>query len=350
MKKNREYGIDFIKTIGIVLVLLVHGLGSGQLIGQPLNSFSAISALGMRIVSMISIPLFFICMGYLNHKYEFSKNYLYRLKPILFSYFLAVLLSLMSSYFIGKKELTLGLILSEFLHLNVSNYAWYARMYVLFFLLIPFLNRWFMGLKNKNEEKILLIVLIVITSLPALLNPFLISLNIAISLPAYFVQLYPIMYYFIGLFIYRNDISVKKRILTVLSLMTIAVQLLIFVIRYSNNTPNIGMFGSYGSFVNVLLATSVFLLLKNVSFKSSHVRKFIVYISIHTFDLYLISHIFDRIIYPIYTQRIVTSNNRLMLLIFPLIFTFICSLIYVFIKDNVSKYFKTKDRRVDVKV
>lgn len=333
---RRLYGLDFIKTLGIFLVIMVHGLGAAELLTLPLNSYTALGALLLRIFSMTSIPLFLISMGFLNHKYQFNSTYLARIKPILFSYFLAVTLSLLSDFFILNKQLTLGSIVGEYLDLNVSNYAWYARMYVMLFLLIPFLNNWFTSFSSKKEEKLFIIILCLVSSVPATFNSLFAELKLPLSAPAYFVQLYPILYYFIGVYIAKNKVTLKKiKVIVCISLLVVF-QVLLFILRFKGNIPNLNMFGSYGSLVNVLLASGIFIVFIDMDFKGS-IKKGIVYISSHTFDIYLISHVFDRIMYPIYNLRIPKMSSRLFLLIIPILITLISSIIYVELKGLFKK-------------
>lgn len=286
---------------------------------------------------MICIPLFFIIMGYLNHRYIFNRNYIYRIKPILISYFLAVSLSMIAEVSFTDANFILSWIVSEFFNLNVSNYAWYARMYLMFFLLIPFLNRWFKSLVNQKETQYLLFVLGITCALPAFLNPLFLELGLNISIPAYFVQMYPLLYYFIGVYFYTHPIYIRKSRLALVSFLLIGSQVLIYTLRFSTSIPNVGMFGSYGSLINVLLSVSVFLLLIDIKLENSIFRKLIVFISKNTFDIYLISHIFDRRIYPIYNAAIFTIDERLYYLILPILFTLISSIVYVFFKTKLLK-------------
>lgn len=334
--QERKYGIDILKFIAILLVVLVHGLGSANLLSHPVNSTTVLTAVFLRIVSMSSIPLFLLCMGYLNSGYVFSTKYAKRIKPILISYLLAILLTLMMDYLFSAKELTIESVVNEFFNLNVSNYAWYARMYFMFFWMIPFLNKWFNSMESKKETKFFLMILIGIAAFPAVINPLFQEFEINISLPAYFTQLYPLLYYFIGMYIKKHSIEIKKTSALIVALTTILVQLVLFKILYNGVQPNLNLFGSYGSLVNVILATSLFLLFKDIKINSSFFKNIVVYVSKHTFDIYLISHIFDRIIYPIFNLRVERLEIRLLLLAVPVAVTFFSSLLYAWIKDTTT--------------
>lgn len=90
IKNNREIGIDVIKSLAILFVIIVHGVNSSGLLSSSVSSKESIVALVLRIFAMSNIPLFFMGMGYLNDKYKFSGNYIKRIVPVLNSYLLAV--------------------------------------------------------------------------------------------------------------------------------------------------------------------------------------------------------------------------------------------------------------------
>lgn len=337
IKNNRERGMDIVKSLAIVFVVVVHGLNSSGILNNSISSKETIIALIVRIFAMSNIPLFFISMGYLNGKYSFSENYIKRLKPVLISYLLAVGVTIVTEYYFNGTEMNFQVVFAEFFDMNVSNYAWFARMYFMFFLLIPFLNNWFESFKTEKEARIFLLILIGIVSLPPFTNAIFNEFSIYASLPAYFVQLYPLLYYFIGLYIKRFPQKLNKLYLTFGLTIVLLSQLFIFILRFTTTTINLDMFGSYGSLVNVVISSCVFLLLYKVDTTNKIFRKIVTYLSNNTFDIYLISHIFDRRIYPLFNELVSDVDQRLYFLIIPIGITLICSLIYAQIKKIILK-------------
>ena len=61
--------------------------------------------------------------------------------------------------------------------LGYHQYSWYVNMYIFFFfwggdLLIPFLNLLWNSLSSQESRRILVIVLLVLTALPSVLNVY----------------------------------------------------------------------------------------------------------------------------------------------------------------------------------
>jgi len=56
--------------------------------------------------------------------------------------------------------------------LGYHQYSWYVNMYIGCFLLIPFLNLLWNSLSSQESRRILVIVLLVLTALPSVLNVY----------------------------------------------------------------------------------------------------------------------------------------------------------------------------------
>ncbi len=55
---------------------------------------------------------------------------------------------------------------------SATNYSWYVEMYIGLFLIIPFLNLSYNGLKNQKQKQVLICTLLLLTSIPAVTNIF----------------------------------------------------------------------------------------------------------------------------------------------------------------------------------
>ena len=231
--KKRNINLDMIRVIAVFSVLSVHfflhnGFYEEIVVGKRLFFMGT-----MRNFFMICVPLFLILTGFLMNKKVVSRKYYSGLKKTYITYVLASIACLV--YFSISTQRSFGIIESIKMILNFSAapYSWYIEMYIGLFLLIPFINILYNGLKSKKQKIGLIITMLSLTVLPSVMNIWGISRKIqGILLPGgsenwvkiipnYWTTLWPLTYYFIGAYISEYDIKIRKRnnfILLVVSL------------------------------------------------------------------------------------------------------------------------------------
>lgn len=116
---------------------------------------------------MTCVPLFIMVTGYLMKNKTYSKSYFFKLFPILGMYIICAAIYT----FFDKRQLDI-----DYLHnlieniFSFSHYSWYVNMYIGLYLLIPLLNNGFRSLSTKKIQKLVLIILVVLTSFPSTLS------------------------------------------------------------------------------------------------------------------------------------------------------------------------------------
>ena len=94
---------------------------------------------------------------------------------------------------ISKLKLLLGIF-----NFTADEYAWYIEMYIGLFLLIPFLNIMYEGLKTKKNKQYLILTLLIMVSISPIIN-FITVRNVKLEIiPNWWNSIYPLVYYFIG--------------------------------------------------------------------------------------------------------------------------------------------------------
>ena len=173
-------------------------------------------------------------------------------------------------------------------------------MYIGLFLLIPFLNLIVNGLNSKKHMQMLIATLIILTTLLSIMNIFGSAL-----VPDWWTGIYPITYYFIGVYIRKYDIKIqtKKNIL-----MLLAVILLSGIFNCYKSYGLIFQKGEYvqwQSIQNVLASVLLFVWLKNINLEKwpNIIKRAIVKISELSLGIYLCSAIFDTIFIKYYVIR-----------------------------------------------
>lgn len=325
MKSKKQFHpqINVVKAVASISVTAVHfrnrietGIPEVQITNKITLFFSANYAL-----FIFAVPLFLLATGFLSiHKTNDFKHFFNIIKV----YFLYIFLALISygmmiftnSWdFIGWKEMIVNAMSFSLIS------GWYIELYIGLALFIPFLNLLINKL-TKKEFQSLILTLLVAVSIPAFINKSPDFPNV--YLPNYWQSIYPIIYYFIGAYIrlYYEEIKISNRWLFFMYSTSV---LFIVQLLYRNASPYTKSFeGYYASIINVVLATSFFLLL----FRKVHNSHFVFNtISKYTLSTYIMAYPVDKFLYPRFIQLF--SSNRTLLLASPIIviISFITTLI-----------------------
>ena len=336
---SRNVSVDLIKALAVFLVMSVHFFLNTNFYFVPISDNQLYLATTFRTLCMTCVPLFLITTGYLMRKKELSKSYYLSISRVLISYFLYVIVFFLFNYFILHTELSIEFIRNNLLDFNQTGYSWYVEMYIGLFLLIPFLNIIYKNLSGKKEKKILIGTLLLLTSLPGLLN-----IKHVVTMD-YWLTLYPFTYYYIGAYIseYKDDFKISKTFLLFLFSLIISSVLNIYL-SHDNNFVW-GIHNDWGSIFNVMNSTFLFITILKMDLNKlpNLFKMIIVKVSQLSFVMYLSSYLVDQYIYKIYFNSSITCSLINYIKIIPIIFilsliiSYIINLIYNVIDKFVIK-------------
>lgn len=316
--KNRNVNADLIRCVAAFSVVSVHFLLNTGFYNTPVEGSLMLFMCMVRSLFMVCVPLFMILTGYLMWQKKLTAGYYKGLLKTVEIYVLASVACQLFKYFVQGETVTVRSAILGILDYDAANYAWYIEMYMGLFLMIPFLNVLYHGLENKKKKQVLVCTMAALTLLPKLVNNFNWSLNgwwaspsVSESydplVPGFFTAMYPVTYYFIGAYLREYGLKLRKVWNLLLLLAAIAV------------------FGCYnywrsdhGSFVwaanstwggeNLITASLLFALLLNIHTEKwpDLIKELLRYISDIALGIYLVSWIFDRIIYDGYVKVLIT--------------------------------------------
>ncbi|UDM73830.1 acyltransferase [Vagococcus fluvialis] len=321
MKNKSIPFIDNIKFLAAFFVIAVHFRINLQ--GSiPTNQFTPKVSLFFSIVYQLFItcvPLFLITTGYLSLKQTYSKKLFISLFKTITLYVFCSLFSYTIMHFTIGTTFTVHEIIQKIMYFELIKYSWYVEMYIGLALLIPLFNK-VIEFSNQKELKHFISILILVISLPALINA-LPQLYTWIHLPTFWKNLYPVLYYFIGAYIKKYvDVSSfsKKRKFKILLFLIITI-ILGILINYFNANPTVGeKSGGYPSLLIVIQGTLTFLFISTMLNKKYPI---ITSISKLTLPIYLMSFSVDQILYPYLISKL---NSPITLIYFsPFIITLI---------------------------
>lgn len=331
MKKERILGLDIIRVLALLFVFFTHGIAYNDLMNHDVMSAKWIFFVILRFTCMASVPLFLLLTGYLNNKTEISKKYYKGIIPLLLSYVFISLLEIVSIGVYTGASIEWGKEILSILNFSKNSYAWYFEMYIGLFLLIPFLNRLYDSLENKKEKYILVGSLIFLTFLPQMFKSFKVFeewLNIT---PDYWQIIYPITYFYIGKMI--KELKPKFSLIKHIALIVLAISIpCCFCIFFSRNGEYAWYtFNGFEALTDAFIAVSIFLLFYDFNKKLPVIGKIITEISICSFEMYLMSSIFDKYFYSKYPMNIFFEVPLV------LVTTYITSKIWIILRDKIVK-------------
>lgn len=312
-EEKRDICLDLTRIIAYISVICVHFfLNSNfyyvRVIGKPM--FAMMIA---RNAFMVCVPLFLLLTGYLmsNKEIDITKDYIKyvcKLKYILLVYVLSTCVILIFDILYLKDNISLKDALFNIL--GFKQYSWYINMYIGLYLLIPFLNKILINMERK-EKLIVTLVLVFLTVSPTIFNIYDFSLNDIFTeiqssreynkvVPDFWVNIYPITYYFIGA--YLREINLKK-CNSLKVLLCLIVTVLVFGIYNIWRSYDVnfvyGAWCDWGSLQNTVNSVLVFILINSISMTGNRtVTRIMSYISKLTLGAYLLSYIPDKVIYP----------------------------------------------------
>lgn len=316
IKKERETGIDIVRIVAVFFVICVHFYWNNGYYKVDLSGFNLQFLTFMRWIFYGSVPLFLILTGYLLNRKKLSLHYYKGIIRILFIYVIASFACIyyknhFDGYKIGLKDSV-----KSIFNFSGAPYAWYINMYIGLFLMIPFLNILYNALKNKKEKLLLIGTLIVVISLPPLIN---IKTQI---LPNWWNNIYPLLYYFIGAYIWEYKIKLNKWI----CLAGVAASGVIStVITFKQSKGGVFETGidNYNAITNVIIAVLLFLIIYDIKIKNMAVKVILKWLSEISLGIYLVSWIFERYIYKKWLGQIFNVQEKFIF--------FICSVGTIFI-------------------
>lgn len=330
--KERKLNIDVIKCIASFFVICVHFFLYSGYYDQSFKNRSILISSFIWIIFMTCVPLFIITTGYLMKDKTYSRSYFLKLLPVLGIYSLSA--AIYTYFDVGSLKVDyFGRLLENIF--TFSHYAWYVNMYIGLYLMIPFLNVGFKSLKNRWNQCIFLLVLIVLSSLSSTLSLLFgksHTFGLLVHLiPDYWKGIWPITYYLIGVYMtsIENKLNLKK---VFFSFLLIDVFTVIGLVTLLKNSIGIEF-----NFLSILiLSTLLFYILLNLQISGNiiWISKIILFVSKNTLPIYLLSVIGDTYWYP----RILAKwdNFSHILSLFPLI------VLFLFLQSTVLTYFLTR--------
>ena len=295
--KERESGPDLVRSLACFFVVGAHFYLNTGYYSEPMQGWKMFVMTAFRWLFVTAVPLFFMLTGYFKKKKTFAAAHYKGLIPLVISYVVIsvakmILYNRLFGKMYGIKEM----------FINLGNYqiAWYMGLYICVFLLIPFLNRGWYALTQKEQNALTATLVFLCTVYPVF----------NYIAPPYFIGIYPVLFYFLGIAVSDRKWRVNRFILIAVTVITVVIEAFI-----SMNFTSTGVFdwnlistadGTYGTLFISICTVCIFLLLYDVNIKGKVIRRILSSISSVSFEIYLFAGAYDALIYG-YAKRYLTG-------------------------------------------
>lgn len=320
----RNSSLDIIRIFAVFMVMSVHFFLHNGFYNQTVEGVPMFIACLMRTLFTVCVPLFIVLTGYLMSKKELSKKYYSGIVKTLVVFIIATIACMIYKAIAKDGAFDFKSLLLSILDFSGANYSWYIEMYIGLFLIAPFLNLAYGKLASQKQKQILIATFIGLTILPSLFNIYnfetaqwwgnpTTSDEFSKLIPSWWSGFYPVTYYFVGAYLREYKLKVKTSTLAILT----GVSLLVFgsfnfYRSYGGNFKS-GSYIQWGGIESFVLAVFIFILLSRINTEKipAKARKNLWKLSDVVLGAYLISYIFDTLLYPILCDKVVEFAYRL---------------------------------------
>ncbi len=330
MASKRNLNLDLTRFAAVFSVVAVHFFLNSGYYNTPITGGEMFTATVFRTLFMVCVPLFLLLTGYLMSgkqvECEGKKllGFYGKLSSVIIPYVTVTILILVWRILYKGDEMTFRSCV--FTLLDYAHYSWYVEMYIGLYLLIPFLNIIWKNLESEKSQRAAVIVLLVLTTLPTLINVWNFNvdgwwINPAMSktyndiIPEWWVTVYPVTYYFIGAYIRRNvDFLKAKPLGYFIAFVGCVVAFGLFNFWRSNGAVFVkGSWCGWNGFQNVTTSVLLFMFINSLKLDKvpKAIGKTVELVSKLSFGTYLSSYIIDKTIYPVLIEKIPAFCDRL---------------------------------------
>jgi len=340
-KENRSPAMDVIRCFALLCVIAVHYFTNSGFYMERIDSPVMYLMTWLRASLMICVPLFLMLSGFLLANKKPDRRYYGKIVKTVAIYLMAsaVCMAYRRLFHSHSVDYSPYGALKALFGYSGAPYAWYVEMYLGLFLIIPFLNLCYRSLESKRGKQSLILALFAISILPNDVNVFVFSrsswwMSPASSsdyfkiLPSYWVDLYPIAYYFIGSYLREYPLKMKKSVNLACIALVFAAAGMYNVYRSGGSAFIAGPWAGHGSTFVCMQSVLVFSLIQQCSFDwmSARMKRLFACLSDACLGAYLVSFVFDTRFYMLLLKSVPEFKGRIIWFPAVVLAVFMCSL------------------------
>lgn len=175
MSKERNYGIDLLRIISMLFIIILHCLGNGGVLDNAVvNSSQYKFAWFMEIFAYCAVNIFALISGYVsyngeNRKTNYSKYIILWLQVVFYGILVTFIFNIVRPELVTKRDYLITLF-------PVSNgLYWYFTAYTGLFVLIPFINKAIVSADEKMLRKMFVAIIFAFSMFDVVVKRFMLS-------------------------------------------------------------------------------------------------------------------------------------------------------------------------------
>lgn len=295
---NRNYGLDALRIISMLMVVALHVLGTGgfeksDIVSVSVFSFVIRSFARVAVNCYILISGFFLC----QKSFKLSRVTSTYVQTWFYSVFTFLFLVLINGIAFSK-----GMFVKSLLPFTFKNY-WFVTYYILMLFIAPLLNSAFINM-SKNKFRLVLLVLVGIF---IVWNNVVAAISPISDLDGFSISLFLILYCVSGYIrkFYTPSGKWYKYLFCYLGLTILSIALHYVLLPLGDFYSGFLLLSYKGVFC-VAASVCLFLTFLNLSIKSKVVQKTILFFAPLTFAVYLIH---ESLGFKVYLWEIINPNT-----------------------------------------
>ncbi len=281
--EHRIFGLDLLRILSMVMVIILHLLGQGGILGaSPPGSFRDLTARALECICYCAVDCYGLLSGYLSQtrpRTGYAKAALLWLEVVVYSLVYACVFRCVSSEYAGRRELL------NALFPVLRRQYWYFTAYFALALFGPILSGGLRRVSKRSALPLALCLTVFFCVLPTLFcsDPF--------GLKGGYSALWLILLFVLGALLHKSGLSegIPSGVSASCFLLCTALTFLLTALR-PVSIPGLGTLAllSYTSPTVLLSAASLLLLLRRLRVRSKAVQRGLTRLAGASFAVYIL--------------------------------------------------------------
>lgn len=287
--KKRNIGLDGLRIISMIMIVFLHYLGKGGLLDiENTSNLYHIIYYFIEALSIIAVNCYVLISGYflIKSKFKWKKVLQLWLETLFYSVFIYIVIVVL-----GLKEMDVKGIIKSIFPVLTKGY-WFIGIYLVMYILSPFINKLINSLDKKEYQKLIIILLICFSIISILPDEYTLDTSHGYGI-IWFICLYLIAGY-IRIYGIPKKFKVNKNFyfLIIYFIFAILVTIGMLVSDFVGNFLGIGIsrekFIQYNNIFVLMESIALFMFFKQLNIKNIKIIKIVEFIAPLTLAVYLI--------------------------------------------------------------
>lgn len=161
MKKNRDSNIELLRIVAMLFILFHHYALYNSLYNLEISNINKYIGIILFSLGKIGVNIFILITGYFSIQKRFSIKKLIKLWLEVVFYSVGITLMFIMS---GKVQLNLKELIKFIFPISFNKY-WFITIYIILYILMPFINRYVNKVNKEQYQKLLFILFILCVGL-----------------------------------------------------------------------------------------------------------------------------------------------------------------------------------------